>query len=224
MGAETLAHLAPCGRPKRAIACATETRRDRRPSPRLRRRARIWISGPRAFFRRERAGRRPPPERGRCRSPRPCFFAMIFVDAPAIAAERRRATVDPQQHPVADARRRHAGMRLPRRDDDDGGVALVPPSHSVGTAMSSPSRSRERMSASTDRRQAPGRAAGRRARARSRRPPRSHLNDALEADLGRAPEVEGLRDLVLADRLGRLRDEGEDLLAGGEGGVARGAG
>ena len=147
-------------------------------------------------------------------------------DAAGVADRRRRrspAFLDPQQRAVADAGDL-AGPRLARdvRMRIFGGAPCASSSHSVGTAISSPSRSRAVMSASTTWGRVPGRCSF--LRRRSTRPSSaSSRSMCLSVGAVGVLQAEGARDLAGADLAGLLADEGEDVVLGGEGRFGGGA-
>ena len=128
--------------------------------------------------------------------------------------------IDPQQRPVADARppacRAAACAAMTMTMVGIGPCSAS--SHSVGSAISSPSRSRFVMSARTTGGSWPAlwTLLPRRSTTPSIFKVLQHL---LQPDPVAALDVEGLRDLPLAHLALGLGDEGDDVLAGGKGGM-----
>ena len=151
------------------------------------------------------------------------LVAADHLDDPADVAPRRVAVgFDLQEHPVAGARSRPggaaAGARHQHGDEGRGPGFRIPlgrPRDQLAVAVAAAVDVGD-----DDRRQAPGLAQA--GPVLLDRAVLLHLLDqALQLDLVRALDTEGLGDLALADLLRRLLDEGEHGLAGRQDGMHR---
>ena len=141
-------------------------------------------------------------------------------DAAGIAARRLRVRRDADQGPVAEAGGRSVALApaAGQLDDDPGRFALPIPLGRTGHEVAVP------IPGGNVGQHDGGQAAAlaETAAAAIQRPLLLDLlQDRLEPDLVGALQAEGLGDLALADRSGRVGDEGEDLLAGGKNGRTR---